>query len=719
MRDPFASAVAGLATERVTRRIALGGLAESDVGEYIRRTAGVAADPATVAAIHAQTEGNALFVDEVTRLLVAEDALGRPAELEVGIPQGVRDVIGRRVRRLSEECREALTSACVLGREFAIDTLARMIGARAAGHALSTDEALESRVVGEVPGAPGRLRFSHALVRETLYDELTATLRLRLHAQAGETIEELFVGNTEPHLAELAYHFAKAGPAGTAGRAVDYARRAGDRAAALLAYEEAARLYALAIETLELAGRDPDALHCELLLALGDAEARGGALGAARETFARAAELARKLGLPDPLARAALGYGGRYVWFRAGKDRRLIRLLEDALDAQPGKDSGLRAMLLARLAGALRDRPVPERRAALTQEAVDIARRLGDPETLAYAIEGTYAAISWPRDTDRWLSMARELGEIAERLGDREKAFAAHLHAFGALMVRGHVEAAELEFAALASVADELRQPAQHWGLTMASVMRALQAGCFDEAERLVEREFVLGSGGEEGQTDDATFQYVRHFHEWALRRDRGDLAEVRGSLEGFVAEYPTYFVFRCMLVTLYAETAEEELAQAELGRLAAENFQVLEVGSEWFFGASLLAEVCERLGEPAHAPRLYEALLPYGDYVVITHPEINLGSAARYIGLLALVLGHGEDAVQHLERALTANERMRFRPWVARTQADLARALLSRGAPGDTDRAGELSRAAGETFGALGMEGPAERLRHAVSARG
>ena len=85
-------------------------------------------------------------------------------------------------------------------------------------------------------------------------------------------------------------------------------------------------------------------------------------------------------------------------------------------------------------------------------------------------------------------------------------------------------------------------------------------------------------------------------------------------------------------------------------------SFRLLEVGTEWFFGASLLAEVCERLGEPAPAPRLYEALLPYGDYVVITHPEINLGSAARYLGLLASVMGRTDEAVSHFERAVAAN---------------------------------------------------------------
>ena len=116
--------------------------------------------------------------------------------------------------------RETLTTACVLGREFGIDTLARMIDREPREALQLLDEALEARVVGAVPGAPGRLRFSHALVRDTLYDELTPARRLRLHAHAGDAIEALWAGNVEPHLAELAYHFAEAAPGG---------RRAGGR----------------------------------------------------------------------------------------------------------------------------------------------------------------------------------------------------------------------------------------------------------------------------------------------------------------------------------------------------------------------------------------------------------------------------------------------------------------------------------------------------------
>jgi predicted Zn-dependent protease len=196
--------------------------------------------------------------------------------------------------------------------------------------------------------------------------------------------------------------------------------------------------------------------------------------------------------------------------------------------------------------------------------------------------------------------MARELIEIADELGDKEKAFSGHLHAFGAFMVRGDVGSAEREFEAASAVAKELHQPLQLWGLAMASVMCALQTGRFEDAEQLIERAVALGSGRPGGGKDDATFQYVRHFHEWALARERAELAQIRGSLERYLAEYPDQFVLRCMLVNTYCEVGDDQSARAELERLVADGFQTLEVGTEWFFGASLLAEACERLREPA-----------------------------------------------------------------------------------------------------------------------
>ena len=297
-------------------------------------------------------------------------------------------------------------------------------------------------------------------------------------------LEDLYCADLDPHLAELAHHSFEAALGGDPDKAIEYARRAGDQAAAALAYEEAARLYQMGLEALELNAPADEATRCELLLTLGDAETRGGDVPAAKETFVRAADVARGLGAPEQLARAALGYGG-WVIFRSGKDRKLIPLLEDALEALPAGDNALRAVLLARLAGALRDHPVPERRAYLTREALQIARRLDDPQTLAYALDGTYSAFSLPRDTDAWLAMARELMQLADEIGDKEQAFIGHFHAFGAFMVRGDLPAADAELHRMTGLGQELRQPSQVWASMVAEATRNLFVGRMEDAEEI------------------------------------------------------------------------------------------------------------------------------------------------------------------------------------------------------------------------------------------
>src|SRR5919108_4946186 len=163
------------------------------------------------------------------------------------IPSGIRAVIDQRVGRLPEQCRSFLLPAAVMGREFELDALTRLTGL-APGELLDAlDEAMSERILGDVPGAPGRLRFGHALIRDTLYDELTPARRLQLHREVGEALEAVYAADLDAHLAELAHHFFAAAPAGVAEKAVDYARRGGDRAASQLAYDEAVRLYDMAL----------------------------------------------------------------------------------------------------------------------------------------------------------------------------------------------------------------------------------------------------------------------------------------------------------------------------------------------------------------------------------------------------------------------------------------------------------------------------------------
>jgi tetratricopeptide (TPR) repeat protein len=206
-------------------------------------------------------------------------------------------------------------------------------------------------------------------------------------------LEALYGDDPGAHLAELAHH-AIAGTDFEKG--ASYAERAGERALALLAYEEAARLYQKALEALELAAGG-DQRRCELLLSLGDAYGRAGNTPVSQAVFLSAVAVAREVGLSRDLARAAAGYGGRIVWARAGEDDRLVPLLEEAIKVLGEEDLDLRA----RLSEALRDELSRTRRDAVSDEAVKLARRLSRPDTLAYALAGRGAAIIGP---DLWRS---------------------------------------------------------------------------------------------------------------------------------------------------------------------------------------------------------------------------------------------------------------------------------------------------------------------------
>jgi tetratricopeptide (TPR) repeat protein len=295
---------------------------------------------------------------------------------------------------------------------------------------------------------------------------------------------------------------------------------------------------------------------------------------------------------------------------------------------------------------------------------------------------------------------------LANEVDDKEQAFSGHLHAFGAFTIRGDLAGADTEFAAMTGLAQELRQPAQLWALAMVQTTRAAFTGRFEEAERHFERyQHQVGGHGTLGGVDITTFSYVTHLQKWSLRHERGGLAEITEPVESFAAEYPTFFMFHCLLANLYSRLGHEAKAREQLGRLAANEFADLEVGTEWFAGASLLAEPCAFLAEATYAARLYDALLPYGDYNVISQPEFNLGSASRYLGILASTMKRWTDAARHFERSLEMNAKMGAHPAVAHTQHDYARMLLARDQGDDRRRATGLLNEAVENYRKLAMD--------------
>jgi DNA-binding SARP family transcriptional activator len=689
---PLADLLAEVGREAAARRLELAGLSEPELAEYVELTASDLSSPALVSTLHEQTEGNPLFAGEIVRLLSVE---GRRA-----IPESVRDVIARRLTHLSEACNRALVLASVLGREFALDVVAQLSGVSEDALLDLLDEAIAARVVSDVPGAPGHARFAHVLIRDALYEGLTGARRVRLHRRVVEALEALHGDDPGPHLAELAHH-------ASAGRDFDkglrYAWQAADRALALLAYEESVRLYAAALEAVDPSS---ERTRCELLLAIGEAEARAGDTPAAKAAFTEAAAIAQRLGLANELARAAVGYGGRILWGRAGDDSRLVPLLEEALAALAEDGGELRARLLARLAGALRDDPSRDRRDALSREAVELARRTGDPAVLAYALDGRASAIVAPDTVAERLAIAGELCEVATRIPDRERIVHGHTHRHIALLQLGDVRGAEAELEAAIRIAHELRQPAQLWQARGEQAMVALAAGRLAEAERLIPDALALGE-----HVHPAAVIPVYRLQRYTLHDFRGTLEHVEPEIRALAREYPARPVFRCVLAHLYARLGRRSLAKRALAALAARDVSALPFDQEWLFGMSLLAESAALLDDTDSASVLYRLLLPWAALNVVDQAEGVRGAVSRYLGLLAMTTARRPEAERHFEAALAMNARMGARPWLARTQEDYARMLLGRDDPGDRERAQELLAAAGATYRELGMQSAAAPL--------
>jgi predicted ATPase len=244
-QHPLSEALGELNRERLFQRVLLRGLTQEDVGRFIEMTSGNSAPQGLIEAVHTQTEGNPLFVTEIVRLLVQEGELGTDQIREtdswtIRIPEGVREVIGRRLNRLSQRCNEALTVAAIVGREFTSAQLSPLVEEVTEDRLFEIlEEALVARVIEELPQSVGRYQFTHALIQETLSGELSTTRRVRLHARIAESLEELYGDDADTHAAELARHYSEAEAMVGSDKLVRYSLLAGEKALASYAWEEA------------------------------------------------------------------------------------------------------------------------------------------------------------------------------------------------------------------------------------------------------------------------------------------------------------------------------------------------------------------------------------------------------------------------------------------------------------------------------------------------
>lgn len=271
---PLAEMLITLRREPGVTRLLLRGLDITHVRALVDSIVGPNASSRLPRVVMDSTDGNPFFATEVLLHLKETGAIarsggmmGRTVEVaDLGLSEGIKEVIGRRLSRLTEACNRVLGVASIIGREFDATLLEAVADLPDSELLNALEEATSAQLVNESQEVSGRFEFVHALIREALYGELSSPRRLRLHRRVAEAIERLTENMPSPPLAELAYHFSQAASAGTVDKAIDYATRAGDRAADGLAHEDAARLFDMALHSLEFrpAGPDTERLRVDL-----------------------------------------------------------------------------------------------------------------------------------------------------------------------------------------------------------------------------------------------------------------------------------------------------------------------------------------------------------------------------------------------------------------------------------------------------------------------
>jgi len=692
---------------RAGRQVALRGLTEAEVRRVLEQEAPGGRVPAPLlASVMAATAGNPFFVHELVRLLRVQGRLDH-TDLPHGesfVPLRVRETVRRRLELLEPQCQAMLSIAAVVGQEFDRVVVGHVCGQPPARMLDLLNEAAAAGVVA--PLDRHRWAFSHGIMREALVESMAPGERARLHARIGGVLEARGARDLDTWFGELAHHFVEAAQGGVEpGKAVAYARQAARHAMRRLAFEEAVAQFEQALLALEL---DPAAglgLRAELLLELGHAQRRTGEADAARATFARAAVVARRGGDVTLLARAALDFGG-IGRERLGADRDWIALLEEAL-AGLRDDGPLRTRVQAALAMARFWTDGVARCDALSGEAVAMARRLGDPATLAFALDCRLKAV-WDADglAER-IAFAGEMLALAQAVGDRLLELEARRWKVVSLFERCDVSGVDREIATTGRIAEELRDPFFHWQSVVWQAMRVVLAGDLERGEALAGEALAAG---ERVQSGNSLPVYLGQMFD--VRWIRGTLGELAGAIGAQLDDSVAGPAYRCGLSLILADGGDAVGARREIDLVAPGAFAALPRNAARLSSLAVVAQAIATLDDPEHAPTLYRELLPLAGRNVVIGPALGcFGAVDRYLGLLAALTAQLDVAVGHLEAALATHAAMGARAWLAWTQHDLAAVLLRRGASGDRQRAAALRSAALEAATAIGMVRLRERL--------
>ena len=676
-----------------THPLSLLPLTEEEVRAYLAAVVPRPPGPDDVRTVHRRSGGNPLYLRAVAR----STAGGGAADAAAPVGTELRHLVRSTLADLAPAVVDLLATAAVVGEEVDAALLAAVTARPAGDVGADLDAAVRAGVLAEVPSSPGRRRFVHAVVRDGIYADLSPSARETLHRRAAEAFEES-VGVDDSTAGVVAGHWLRAAAdAAALRRAASWARSASVAATRSLAFEEAARFLAMALEASTRA-RCTDGERAALLGELATAEFRAGRFAESLEHATAASEAAASADRGDLLAEAALAVHDVNA---PGFPATIVGLCDRAL-AHPDVSASvvLRSRLLAQKASHLADAGRLAAAAQHSSDALALAEECGDPETVLDAVRSRMKASPAALPVEERLRLGRLAVEHAGHTGQALIALWGHKWRIDAALEAGDMATVGHELARVTALAQATRLPLVRWhDLRLRASVEAL-LGRFAEAIALNDQARDVGLR-ELTQDLSAAGMSAAFGMQHALVIGRPGLDDEALATLDRAGDVPIVLVTRALVALLQGR---DDDAGARYDRLRV---QVADPDFARSSGVALnMVPLVERFSDAPTAQVLTDLLAPH-PYAAGGAGVYGCGCTAALLGRLALVRDRVEEAIGHFETALAVDARTGARPAVVNDRVGLAGALLARGAPGDRARAERVLRQAVAEARRLGMPGP------------
>lgn len=701
--EPLRAALPQLRRMAGVTRLAVRGLDRDGVREFVAAAGGGTVGPeldGVVEELVRQTDGNLFLLVELWQHLVDTGRVtwsqGRwrvTGPIAAGTsPEGVREVLGARLDRLVPATRRLLQVASVIGPTFDTSLLAMVAEHPVEDVLAALDDAAASRMVGEY-GAGG-YRFGHELIRRCVYDELGGADRRALHLAVARRLPTLRAGGPA---GEIARHLAAAVPLVDGAAVVSAARRAADAAIEAVAYDDA-------VDFLEMALAHAADDRADILLLTADATMRAGDVERAKHRCLEAFRSADHLGDDERRIAAALAFS-EACWRDSRDAATAADLLRRVLPTAADETS--RMGLQASLTRALALSGDGEAARVLGDDVLASARQAGDAHVRRLAFDAV-SFVPWTSQSlEHQLAAMREAVTAARDGGDLEWENHATCKTFYGEVLAGDLRAARATAARHHWLATTIGQPLFRALDCQAHALLAMAEGRFADAERLA------ADGDEHARSLTGAPSGGYGVQLFTIRREQGRLDEARPIVEAVAKLGREGATWRPALAVMYAELGMHAEARAELEVLTADGLARVPRDALWLGSLSYLADACSIVGDRQSAAAVYEQLVGWrGRVVQVGHLLAAHGAADRFLGQLAALLDHRPEAEIHLAAAVRLDAASEMPVWIAHSQLELGRHLVTTGGAADIEQGRALLRESAATAERLGM------LRVAASAR-